>query len=91
MRGFFAQNEASQMSNQPATCPDCNGPLGEITLLDSTGPQVGSTDQPYIPLTYRTPDDSKHWLTTDFEKSGIVRSMACAECGRIFLYTRRRP
>ena len=76
-----------RMASPITNCPDCNGPLGEITLLDSTGKEVGGLESSYIPLTYTTPDSSKHWLTADFAKSGLVRSMACSDCGRIFLYT----
>ena len=65
------------------TCPDCEGSLRAIRILDVAYGDLSSKTQ----LTYAESDAGKGMLGIP-NRSGRIDALACADCGRVFLYAR---
>jgi hypothetical protein len=64
-------------------CPDCQGEMSPITLLDKTHPSGMHQRVEYaLPGTQR----SSSWLGGRFLIGGVVAAYTCGRCGRILLY-----
>jgi hypothetical protein len=63
------------------TCPDCEGTLQPIQLLDYSGRY-----QTPRPPEYRTEDAHQNFWTGRWTGAGRVAALACSACGRILLY-----
>ena len=62
------------------TCPDCNGAMGPIQLLDHREKRVA--EEPHYAAADAKP--SRFWK--QFRIAGTVRAFMCADCGLIRLY-----
>lgn len=64
-------------------CPDCQGEMATIILIDSTF--KGGAHQP---LQYAAggAQRSGFWEGTRFPVAGVVEARMCGGCGRILLY-----
>ena len=70
-------------------CPDCQGQLVNIKLLDATDASRSGEGVGHVELTYAAPDASASFFTRTVTKSGVVKAKLCNQCGRIFLYASR--
>ena len=61
------------------TCPDCDGPLRAIKVLDHTA-HSSQVQQQY------TAADAKRSFWGIFPVEGAVTARVCEDCGRILLY-----
>ena len=62
------------------TCPDCNGAMGPIQLLDYRADS--RQGEPHYAAAEAKP--SRFWH--EFRIAGTVRAFMCADCGLIRLY-----
>jgi hypothetical protein len=70
-------------------CPDCNGTLHGIKLLDATDSSRAGEGTGHVEMAYAAPEASASFFTRSVAKSGTVKAKLCNECGRIFLYASR--
>jgi len=66
-------------------CPDCQGILDPIRLIDATDRAMGGGVS-HVELSFAAQSAQRSSLTGTLPSSGIVKAKLCAECGRIFLY-----
>ena len=66
------------------TCPDCDGPLEEIKILDNESAITRKTG--LFDLIYTDPDAKRSFFGGKIPISGDVRSKICGACHRILLY-----
>jgi hypothetical protein len=73
------------MSIDRRDCPDCEGTLHEVKLLDQAhaSMHVG-------PLEYALPEAKRSMWSGRFPVAGTVQAYLCEDCGRIFLYSAAR-
>ena len=71
---------ASEASDR--TCPDCDGSMHGIRLLDKIGRSSSLAD-----LEYALPE-AKRSIWGSFPVAGTVVACMCDRCGRILLYGR---
>ena len=62
------------------TCPDCNGAMGPIQLLDHHGASAAGETH------YAAGEAKPSWFWKQFRIAGTVRAFMCADCGLIRLY-----
>jgi hypothetical protein len=62
-------------------CPDCEGSLHEIKLIDKTG-EYSRHD----PLEYALPEAERSFWLGRYAVEGKVVAYMCDQCGRILLY-----
>ena len=65
------------------TCPDCDGPMHGIRLMDKTGPANAQAA-----LEYALPEAKRSRWHGRFPVAGTVVACMCDGCGRILLYGR---
>ena len=70
-------------------CPDCDGDLYAIKLLDATESTRSGEGMSHVDLSYAAPEASASFFTRSVAKSGFVKAKLCNQCGRIFLYGSR--
>ncbi len=70
-------------------CPDCQGQLVNIKLLDATDASRAGEGVGHVELTYAAPDAAATVFTRSVTKAGVVKAKLCNQCGRIFLYASR--
>jgi hypothetical protein len=70
-------------------CPDCEGELHDIKLLDATDSSRAGQGTGHVELTYAAPDSTASFFTRTVAKSGTVKAKLCNQCGRILLYASR--
>ena len=63
------------------SCPDCQGELRTIRLIDHSGQNHSHQE-----LTYAQGDAERGWFFGRFEEAGKVVALMCCSCGRILLY-----
>jgi hypothetical protein len=71
------------------TCPDCEGDLVNIKILDATESTRSGEGVGHVELAYAAPESSASFFTRSVTKSGTVKAKLCNQCGRIFLYASR--
>jgi hypothetical protein len=71
------------------TCPDCEGDLYNIQLLDATESTRSGEGMSHVQLSYAAPEATASFFTRSIAKSGIVKAKLCNRCGRILLYASR--
>jgi hypothetical protein len=71
----------------PSACPDCAGPLHEITLFARSAENPISGAAIDTAVVYYTGAEATRstWLSM-FQVRGEVRTLMCGKCARIFLY-----
>jgi hypothetical protein len=74
------------MPSERTTCPDCNGDLYNIKLLDATESTRSGEGVSHVALSYAAPEASASFFTRSIAKSGTVHAKLCNQCGRILLY-----
>lgn len=62
------------------TCPDCNGAMGPIHLLDKRGGLAQGEPR------YAAAEAEPSWFLHLIPSAGTVRAFMCADCGLIRLY-----
>ena len=72
------------MSASERKCPDCQGGLHEVKLLDK-GP-YGSLG---AGIEYALPDAKRGFWSGRLAVAGSVQAYICENCGRILLYSRQ--
>jgi hypothetical protein len=70
-------------------CPDCEGDLVNIKLLDATDSSRAGEGTGHVELTYAAPAAAASFFTRTVAKSGTVKAKLCNQCGRILLYASR--
>ncbi len=68
-----------------SSCPDCQGALDSIKIVDATDRAMGS-GVGHVELAYAAPNAQQSAMTASIPTSGIVKAKLCSSCGRIFLY-----
>lgn len=68
------------------SCPDCQGELYAIKLLDATDSTRTGEGVSHVEMAYAAPESSASFFTRSVAKSGVVKAKLCNQCGRIFLY-----
>jgi hypothetical protein len=71
------------------TCPDCNGSLYNIQLLDATESTRSGEGMAHVELSYAAPEAVASFFTRTIAKAGTVKAKLCNQCGRILLYASR--
>jgi hypothetical protein len=66
-------------------CPDCQGQLQSIRIVDATERAMGS-GVAHVELAYASMSATQSDLTATIPISGVVRGKLCTQCGRIYLY-----
>lgn len=66
-------------------CPDCQGVLDPIRLIDATDRAMGGGVS-HVEMTYAAQTAQQTALTGTLPSSGTVKAKLCEGCGRIFLY-----
>jgi hypothetical protein len=71
----------------PTTCPDCAGPLREVTLFGRSAQNAISGAAIDAAVVYYTNAEATRstWLSM-FEAEGELRSLMCRACRRLFIY-----
>lgn len=75
--------------NSSTKCPDCEGDLYAIKLLDATESTRAGEGMSHVEMSYSAPEASASFFTRSVAKSGTVKAKLCNQCGRIFLYASR--
>jgi hypothetical protein len=68
------------------TCPDCNGEMAGITILDATDPGLRREASIYLPLRYAVEPPKEGLFSVKYRAAGQVTAKMCSDCGRIVLY-----
>lgn len=75
------------MAKVRATCPDCEGTLERITLLEADAKTWRG--QPHVLFTYVSSHADRKGPLEPMEPSGTIFGMRCQGCGRVLLYGER--
>jgi hypothetical protein len=67
-------------------CPDCDGELQPINILDATLPGYHQEGSQQVELSYSSPDAKPSFFMYDIKREGKVKAKMCPNCGRILLY-----
>lgn len=70
-------------------CPDCQGPLQVIKIIDATGRAMESGIS-HVELAYASPASAQSSLSGTIPVAGHVRAKLCTSCSRIYLYGSRK-
>lgn len=71
-------------------CPDCEGDLQNIKLIDATDRSMGG-GVGHVELQYAARGSVASHYSGTITSDGIVKGKLCTSCGRIFLYGDKRP
>lgn len=74
------------MTKRRSDCPDCQGSMQPIKLIDATHPGWDSKGVQHVGLSYAAPDATKSHFVGRIESLGVVKGFICPDCGRIVLY-----
>ncbi|MCB9873480.1 MAG: hypothetical protein H6821_04805 [Planctomycetaceae bacterium] len=77
------------MADKKSACPDCQGQMHPIKLLDATHPGLHLTGARHVETTYAAVDAPPSLFTGTIPKAGTVKARICQECGRIILHGSR--
>lgn len=66
-------------------CPDCQGTLDSIRLIDATDRAMGA-GVGHVDLAFAAPNAQTSSMTGTMPTAGVVKAKLCSSCGRIFLY-----
>jgi hypothetical protein len=70
------------MNDQGFACPQCNGLMAAVVVMDNAGHHSGVST-----LQYRLPEDRKpSFWTGGFKTANVVNAFMCGSCGLIQLY-----
>ena len=74
------------MSEKLKSCPDCEGSLVAIKLLDETirGGMIGFRH--HGPLAFALETTERKAYLGQFETGGVVKGFLCSDCSRMFFY-----
>ena len=76
------------MEKPRSNCPDCEGRLQPIKLIDATNRFAGRGElgTQHIELSYAAPDATPSFFLDRIPRLGVVKGFICPSCGRILLY-----
>jgi hypothetical protein len=75
------------VENPRSNCPDCEGRLQPIKLLDATEAfGSGQEANQCVELSYAAPDATPSFFFGKIPRLGVVKGFICPSCGRILLY-----
>jgi len=72
------------MAKVRTRCPDCDGQLEPITLLDAT--TKVRRGHAHVLLAYGPARTTRKGPLDSLEQSGVIFGMRCQDCGRVLLY-----
>ena len=72
------------------TCPDCNGELQQVMLIDATDQGMGG-GLGHVELSYAAPNSIASAMTRTIRSAGKVKAKMCCDCGRILLFGDSTP
>lgn len=70
----------------PMVCVDCGGVLNSVTLFGRGNPNPLSGAADDSDLHFATGEASRRGMFGMFQADGVVRTLRCEDCSRIFLY-----
>ena len=68
------------------SCPDCEGVLQPIKVLDATHPNWDGEGEQHIELSFAAPDATRSFFSSKIPRLGVVKGFICPGCGRILFY-----
>lgn len=72
--------------NQRRTCPDCDGVLQPIKMIDATEPTLDREGGSHVELSFAAPDATRSFFLGRIPRLGVVKGFICPSCGRILFY-----
>jgi hypothetical protein len=74
------------MAKPRKNCPDCDGPLELIQILDGLGNFLGKRSV-HVPLGFAAGNANPHnFWGLPAKEAGVLFGMKCRNCGRVLIY-----
>ena len=74
------------MESPFSKCPECDGSLQPIKLIDATSKMGDQEGRQHVELSYAAPDARPSVFAGKISRLGVVKAGICPSCGRILLY-----
>ena len=78
--------EGQFAGDRQRACPDCDGALEPIRLIDATTGSWDGEGAAHIELSFAASDATRSFFSGKIPRLGVVKGFICTVCGRILLY-----